>query len=88
VVSEALSCGTPVIASPHGASLTFYTDPALKPLLTKSADDLEGFEEAVQRVLSNPQKWRDLIQTKVRPRLEEMMAPENWWPRFQQVVGI
>lgn len=88
VVSEALSCGTPVIASPHGASLTFYIDPALKPLLTKSADDLEGFEEAVQRVLSNPQKWRDLIQAKVRPRLEEMMAPENWWPRFQQVVGI
>jgi glycosyltransferase involved in cell wall biosynthesis len=88
VVSEALASGTPVIASPHGASLTFYTDPALKPLLTTSADDLEGFEVAVQRVISDPQKWRDLIQAKVRPRLEEMMAPENWWRRFHRVVGI
>jgi glycosyltransferase involved in cell wall biosynthesis len=88
VVSEALASGTPVIASPHGASLTFYTEAALKPLLTTSADDLEGFEVAVRQVLSDPQKWRDLVQAKVRPRLEEMMAPENWWGRFLRVVGI
>jgi len=88
VVSEALASGTPVIASPHGASLTFYTDPLLKPLLTGSADDLKGFEEAVRQVLSDPQKWRDLIQARVRPRLEEMMAPENWWKRFLEAVGI
>src|ERR1051326_1499352 len=47
VVAEALACGTPVIASPHGSSLTFYTDEVLKPLLTESTDDLEGFEHAV-----------------------------------------
>jgi glycosyltransferase involved in cell wall biosynthesis len=88
VVSEALACGTPVIASPHGASLTFYNDIALKPLLTASADDFEGFEGAVRCVLSDPQCWRDLIQAKVRPRLEEMMAPENWWRRLESVVGI
>jgi glycosyltransferase involved in cell wall biosynthesis len=88
VVAEALSCGTPVIASPHGASLTFYTDDALKPLLTASTDDLAGFEKAVREVLSDPQKWRDQIQAKVRPRLVEMMAPTNWWRRFQRVVGI
>jgi glycosyltransferase involved in cell wall biosynthesis len=88
VVSEALASGTPVIASPHGASLTFYDDAALKPLLTASTDDLEGFEKAVRQVVSDPQKWRDLIHSKVRPRLEEMMAPENWWRRFQQVVGV
>jgi glycosyltransferase involved in cell wall biosynthesis len=88
VVSEALASGTPVIASPHGASLTFYSDSALKPLLTTSADDLEGFKVAVRQVLSDPQKWRDLIQAKVRPRLEEMMAPENWWRRFVQTVGL
>jgi len=88
VVSEALASGTPVIASPHGASLTFYTDPATKPLLTLSADDIEGFEEAVRQVLSDPRRWRDLIHTRVRPRLEEMMAPENWWKRFLKVVGI
>ena len=88
VVAEALACGTPVIASPHGASLTFYTDPTLKPLLTASTKDLEGFEQAVRQVLSDPEKWRNLIHTRVRPRLEEMMAPKNWWSRFQRVVGI
>src|SRR5208282_3637693 len=69
VVSEALASGTPVIASPHGASLTYYDDDALKPLLTTSTDDLAGFEHAVREVLSDPRKWRDIIQTKVRPRL-------------------
>ena len=88
VVPEALACGTPVIASPHGGSLTFYTDAALKPLLTASADDLQGFRRAVGQVLSEPEQWRGLVQTKILPRLEEMMAPENWWQRFQQVVGV
>jgi glycosyltransferase involved in cell wall biosynthesis len=88
VVSEALASGTPVIASPHGASLTFYNESQLRPLLTTSTDDLAGFEQAVRRVLADPQGWRDLIQARVRPRLEEMMAPENWWPRFQSVVGL
>lgn len=88
VVSEALACGTPVIASPHGASLTYYNEETLEPLLTTSADDLEGFERAVREVLSDPQKWRDVIQARVRPRLEEMMAPENWWKRFLGAVAI
>lgn len=88
VVSEALACGTPVIASPHGASLTFYGDPALRPLLTASADDFEGFERAVRQVVSESQKWRDLIQDRIRPHLEQMMAPENWWRRFIATVGI
>jgi glycosyltransferase involved in cell wall biosynthesis len=88
VVSEALACGTPVIASPHGASLTYYRDPALKLLLTASTDDLEGFQHAVRQVLSDPQAWRELIQTKVRPRLVDMMSPENWWRRFQRAVGF
>jgi glycosyltransferase involved in cell wall biosynthesis len=88
VVSEALASGTPVVASPHGASLTYYNEAALKPLLTSSTDDLEGFERAVREVISDPQHWRELIRTRIRPRLEEMMAPENWWRRFQQVVGV
>jgi glycosyltransferase involved in cell wall biosynthesis len=88
VVSEALASGTPVIASPHGASLTFYDEVVLKPLLVSSTDDLKGFEQSVQQVLSDPQRWRDLIQAKVRPRLEEMMAPANWWSRFQRAVGM
>jgi glycosyltransferase involved in cell wall biosynthesis len=88
VVSEALACGTPVIASPHGASLTYYSEPDLKELLVSSTDDLGGFERAVQRVISEPQAQRELIEAKVRPRLEEMMAPVNWWKRFQNAVGF
>jgi glycosyltransferase involved in cell wall biosynthesis len=88
VVAEALASGTPVIASPHGASLTFYNEADLKRLLVSSTDDLEGFEQAVQRVLSAPHEWRELIHARVRPRLEEMMAPINWWSRFQRAVGI
>jgi glycosyltransferase involved in cell wall biosynthesis len=88
VVSEALASGRPVICSPHGASLTFYDNAALKPLLAASTDDLEGFEQAVTLVVSDPEGWRRLVQDLVRPRLEELMAPENWWKRFNAVVGI
>ena len=41
-----------------------------------------------QQVLSDPQRWRELIQARVRPRLEEMMASVNWWSRFQRAVGM
>jgi glycosyltransferase involved in cell wall biosynthesis len=88
VVAEALSCGTPVIASPHGASLTFYDKAALKPLLTSSTEDLEGFRRAVRTVLSDPPYWRAMVEAEVRPRLLQMMAPDNWWPRFVQTVGL
>lgn len=88
VVAEALACGTPVIASRCGASLGLYQAAALKPLLVASTDDFEGFRQAVARVLSAPAEWRDLVQSQVRPRLEEMMAPENWWRRFQHAVGL
>ena len=88
VVTEALCCGTPVIASPHGASLTFYTEAPLDQLLTSSSDDLEGFRRAVRTVLSDPRHWRAVIEARVRPRLEQMMAPENWWRRFNGIVGL
>jgi len=88
VVAEALACGTPVISSPHGAGLTFYTDPFLKQLLTTSADDLEGFELAVKRVMSDPLSWRRIVEVRVRPQLEHMMAPDKWWRRFLEVVGL
>jgi hypothetical protein len=47
------------------------------------SDDMRG-----QQVLSDPQGWRELIQARVRPRVEEMMARANWWSRFQRVVGM
>jgi glycosyltransferase involved in cell wall biosynthesis len=88
VVAEALACGTPVIASPHGASLAFYTDPLSKQLLTCSAEDLPGLERAVERVVSDPSHWRRVVEQQIRPRLEQMMSPANWWRRFVEVVGL
>jgi glycosyltransferase involved in cell wall biosynthesis len=88
VVAESLSCGTPVIASPGGASRLFLKDQPFSQFLIEDPNDFSSFRHAVSQVLSDPQKWRDLIQTRVRPRLEEMMAPENWWKRFERVVGI
>jgi glycosyltransferase involved in cell wall biosynthesis len=88
VVAEALACGTPVIASPHGASLAFYTESVLKQLLTTSTDDLDGFELAVRRVMNDPLHWQGIIEAKVRPQLDQMMAPDKWWRRFLEVVGL
>jgi hypothetical protein len=31
---------------------------------------------------------RAVIEAKVRPRLEQMMAPENWWRRFNGILGL
>jgi glycosyltransferase involved in cell wall biosynthesis len=88
VVSEALACGTPVIASPHGASVTYHKGNQLERLLTESTDDYRGFEESVRLVLDEPQKWRQIVCEQVRPRVATLMAPENWWQRFLSVSGL
>lgn len=88
VVAEALACGTPVIASPHGASLTFHKGTVLEPLMTTSTDDWKGFEHVVRLVLTDSAKWRLKVLDCVRPHLEELMAPENWWPRFFAATGL
>jgi UDP-glucose:(heptosyl)LPS alpha-1,3-glucosyltransferase len=88
VVLEALSSGTPVIASPHGASFTFHSKTPLKPLLTNSANDIEGFKQAISIILSNPIEWRKIVYEHIHPLIEEFMAPENWWRRFCSVTDI
>src|SRR6266850_825092 len=88
VVLEALACGTPVIASPHGASWTFHRDTEQRPLLVDSTDDVQGFERAVEMVARDPDRWREIVARDVRPRLEALMAPANWWPRFLSMVGL
>lgn len=40
-----------MMLSPRDASLIFYNDAALKPLLTVSTDDLGGLERGVQELL-------------------------------------
>lgn len=88
VVPEALSCGTPVIASPGGASSLFLRDPPLDCLLVPDWNDKEGFLSAVRRVLARPGFYHQLVAEHARPRVEQWMAPENWWRRFFEVTGL
>jgi glycosyltransferase involved in cell wall biosynthesis len=88
VVSESLACGTPVIASPHGASRFFLSDPPLDSLLVSGPDATEEFVTAARNVLGDPALYRRIVIERVRPRLESVMAPQNWWRRFFAETGL
>jgi glycosyltransferase involved in cell wall biosynthesis len=88
VVSEALSCGTPVIAAPGGASSLFLSDPPLDCLLVPDSNDTEGFLAAVREVLARPAFYRLMVLEHARPRVEQWMSPENWWGRFFEATGL
>ena len=88
VVAEALSCGTPVIAAPGGSSSLFLSKPPLNALLVPDATDSKAFLAAVREVLSRPAYYRQLVMEYGRPRVEEWMAPVNWWRRFSEVTGL
>jgi glycosyltransferase involved in cell wall biosynthesis len=88
VVAEALACGISVIATPGGASRLFLGSPPLNQFLIKDPDDREAFVNAVSEILSDPEGYRQVVLKTVRPHLEELMAPENWWRRFCMAVGL
>jgi glycosyltransferase involved in cell wall biosynthesis len=88
VVPESLSCGTPVISAPGGASRLFLRDPPLDCLLVPDSNDTEGFLTAVREVLARPAFYRQLVLEHARPRIEQWMSPENWWQRFFEVTGL
>jgi glycosyltransferase involved in cell wall biosynthesis len=88
VVAEALACGLPVITTPGGVSHLFLSSPSLDQFLIKEPDDKRAFLDAVSEILSNPKGYRQIVLKTVRPHLEELMAPENWWRRFCMAVGL
>ena len=88
VVPEALSCGTPVIAAPGGSSSLFLSDSPLNGLLVPDANDENAFLAAVSEVLSRPAFYRQLALAYGRPKVEQWMAPANWWRRFSEVTGL
>jgi glycosyltransferase involved in cell wall biosynthesis len=88
VVAEALACGTTAISSPTGASRLFLNEPPLDRFLVSRADDIDGFRRAVSQVLLAPERYRRIVLQRVRPRLEAIMAPENWWLRFSAMTGL
>jgi len=88
VVAESLACGTPAIASPGGASRLFLNEPPLNRLLISDRNPQTGFLAAVQEVLREPQCYRKVVIEQVRPKIVELMAPENWSRRFFEVTGL
>jgi glycosyltransferase involved in cell wall biosynthesis len=88
VVAEALACGTPVIATPGGASRLLLSKPPLDKFLVASPDDQAAFAKAISDVLVDPDSYRQAVLNQVRPMLEEVMAPKNWWCRFLSVTGL
>jgi glycosyltransferase involved in cell wall biosynthesis len=88
VVAEALACGTPVIASPGGASRLFLREPPLDRLLVANPGSTQGFLDAIQEVLREPELYRSAVMERVRPEIEERMARENWFRRFFEVTEL
>jgi glycosyltransferase involved in cell wall biosynthesis len=88
VVAEALACGTPVIASPGGASRLFLRPPPLDRLLISDPDSVEQFRSAILEVLSEPALFRRVVLEWARPQLEEFMTPANWIRRFADITGL
>jgi len=88
VVAESLSCGTPVIASPGGASRSFLQTPPFGQFLIEDPNDFSSFESAVREVLAKPEYYRRAVLEQIRPRIEKLMAPENWWRRFSEATNL
>jgi glycosyltransferase involved in cell wall biosynthesis len=88
VVAESLSCGTPVIASPGGASRLFLRDQPFSQFLIEDPNDSSSFERAVREVLAKPEYYRRAVIDQIRPQIEDLMAPENWWRRFSQAADL
>jgi len=88
VVAESLACGTPVIASPGGASRFFLGEPPVNRLLISGGNAEDGFLAAVQEVLRDPDVYRRAVCEQVRPKIQELMAPENWSRRFFEATGL
>ena len=88
VVAESLACGTPVIASPGGASRAFLQHPPLDRLLIADPSAIDQFAAAAREVLRAPEFYRQKVLELARPRIVELMSPENWWNRIAEVTGL
>ena len=88
VVTEALSCGVPVLSSMNGSSHQFLREAPLDRLIVSDPDDLDGFVAAAKDIASRPEFYRDAIMERARPAVEEWMKPENFWQRFNKISGL
>ena len=88
VVAESLACGTPVIATPGGASQLFLRESPLRELLIMSASNPEPFLAAIRHLLFNPSLYRDAVLRDARPAIEALMSSSNWCRRFAEISRL
>ena len=88
VVAESLACGTPVIASPGGASRAFLIRPPLDRLLISDPSSVDQFVAAAREVMRKPDFYRQAVEEFVRPKLNELMSPKSWSRRFRDATGL
>jgi glycosyltransferase involved in cell wall biosynthesis len=88
VVAEALACGSPVVASPGGASTLFLREAPLNRLLISNPEAVSDFISAVHEVLRESQRYRRAVLECVHPKLEQIVGSEHWWKRFWQITGL
>lgn len=88
VVAESLLCGTPVLATPGGASRALLNHPDFTPLRLQSSDSADTVARAVSSVAAAADHWRTRILQEIRPRLLDLCAPDKWWNRFFELTGL
>lgn len=87
VVAEALACGTPVIATPGGASRLLLAPSPLRHLLVETPD-ADAAAARIAQVLADPGAYRRCVLEHIRPVIERQLAPESWWKRFTAATGL
>jgi len=88
VVAEALACGTPVIATPGGASRLLMCGAPLERLLVANPHSLNQFLSAVTELLRAPETYRAAVLERARPEIERWMAADGWARRFCEAAGL
>jgi hypothetical protein len=57
-------------------------------LIVSNPDDLDGFVAAAKDLASRPEFYRKAIMETARPAVEQWMKPENFWKRFNNIIGL
>ena len=88
VVAESLACGTPVVASPGGASTALLGRTPLEHLLVPDVHSLSTFESVIRAILADPERYRAMVLRLIRPEIEKEMGAEHWVGRFRELARI
>lgn len=87
VVAEALACGTPVVATPGGASNLLMRDTPLSEFLVADSKDVSGLSEAVRKAVSDLDAARAAVPAAQRI-IRRLLEPDTWVRRFLRLARV